>query len=162
MLTDIIKPSAISCSLVTDLTTKLYLNGSVSTAEVLTTLDSVTLPEGTFYEDGDCMDFEYCGTFAGDSDTQVYVYFGTDAIFDSGIIDPANESFTIRGRMTRTGPTTQYTISTLLTSTLNVVKLNSTTITFGPEIALEFKGIGTSGGAVDLRAAFRRFYFQQR
>jgi len=162
MFSDTIKSSGIICSKIPNLPVKLYLDGSNSSAGALTTLDSVVIPAGAFQDDGDYMDFEYFGTFAGDADTEAFLYFGTDAIFDSAVIDPANEDFILRGRMVRTGPTTQYTVGVLTTSTLSKCLINSTAITFGPEITLAFKGIGTSGSAVSVRAAFRRFHFQNR
>ena len=162
MLSDIIKGSSISCSSIPGMTTALYVNASVSEAEVLTAVDTITLPAGTFGIDGDYMEFEYCGSLAGDNDTELFLYFGSDALFHSAVIDPGNEAFTLKGTMVRTGPTSQYTVATLLTSSLQVCTLNSTAITFGPGIDLVLKGIGTSGGAVSLSAAFRRFYFQNR
>ena len=81
--------------------------------------------------DGDSVEFDLYGTFAGPANENLLVSYGGTTIFDSGNIDPAGGGFHVYGVIVRNGASAQRAMATMVTSGLTLVQLT------GPDLTLD-------------------------
>ena len=76
---------------------------ATGTGEVLFTLYDLQIAAGTFYSDGDSIEFEFAGTFADGSATQFFIDIGGDHVltFTAGS-SVTGKGWVCRGRALRT------------------------------------------------------------
>lgn len=116
-------------------------------------LTTYLVPANTLAVDGDSITFEACGIFSASANNkQLRAYFGTDVIFDSGVLAiTAATEWIMTGRIIRTGSATQRVYITLVTDNTTLFTMTNvlaTTRTLSIDNPLKLTGEATNNDEV--------------
>lgn len=149
------------------LSTSLVVGSAHTSAQVgntagggLTTLATFTLPQGVFGINEDFVEFEYYGEFAGAAGCELFLFLGTSALFDSGVITPGNDGWSLRGRVIRTSSSAQKSFAhfSTLAAGLSGTQIVSPNLASVSAIAIALKATGVSLNDVRVEGSYLTFY----
>lgn len=135
-----------------------YWTGQASNlaSSVDSALNTFTLGAASFSRDGDSIQFEFWGTFGGDTGVQITLKAGTSTLMDTDVIDPGADGWVIRGRFIRTSSTSQKCYASFITdgSGLSTVFISDTTFNMGSAITFTLNGLGVAVDDLKLNGVY--------